>query len=85
MPTTRIHIIKLTQISQTPLRSSLAQMALGPIRLDVDGLVGILEGLLVITLGTVDSRSVGVEDVVFGLDRDGLGELVTVSLSAESR
>lgn len=60
-------------------------MALGPVGLDADGLLRILESLLVVILSRVYSRAVGVKDLVLGLDLDGLRELLTFgSLSAES-
>ena len=52
-------------------------MALRPIRLDVDSLVGILEGLLVFGLGGIDRGTVRIEDVVFGLETNGLGKFLT--------
>ncbi len=65
--------------------SSFAELALRPVRLDGDGLLGILEGLLVLGLGAVDGGTVGVEDVVLGFDSDGLGEFLTGVSSATSR
>lgn len=52
-------------------------MALGPIGLDLDRLLGIFEGFLIFVLGGVDSGTVGVEDVVFGFNGKGLGEFLT--------
>lgn len=57
-------------------------MALRPIGLDHDRLLGIFEGFLIFVLGGVDSGAVGVEDVVFGLDGNGLREFLTGFLSA---
>lgn len=59
-----IATILLTEISQTTGGSSLARPALGPVRLEFGGLGGIVEGLLVIGLRRVDSRAIGVEDMV---------------------
>lgn len=60
-------------------------MALGPVRLDVNGLVGIVKGLLVFGLGSVDGGPVGVKDVVLGLDLEGLGEFLTIfSLASQT-
>ena len=52
-------------------------MALGPVRLDADRLLGILEGLLVLVLGGVDGGTVGVEDLVLGINSNSLCELLT--------
>lgn len=68
----------LTEISQALVSSSLAGVALGPVGLDTDGLLGIIESFLVFGLSSVDSRSVGEEDVVFGFDFNSLRELLTV-------
>lgn len=56
-------------------------MALGPIGLDLDRLLGIFEGFLIFVLGGVDGRAVGVEDVVFGFDSKGLREFLTGFIS----
>lgn len=52
-------------------------MALGPIGLDLDRLLGVFEGFLIFVLGGVDSGAVGVEDVVFGFNGKGLREFLT--------
>lgn len=59
-------------------------MALGPIGLDLDRLLGIFEGFLIFVLGGVDSGAVGVEDVVFGFDGKGLGEFLAGFLSVSA-
>lgn len=75
-------IISPTQISQTASRSSLTNPALRPIGLELGGLVGVVESLLVFGLGSIDGGSVGVKDVVAGFKFDGLGEFVTVWISS---
>lgn len=51
-------------------------MALGPVGLDLDGLLGILKGFLVFVLRGVDSGAVGEKNVVLGLDGKSLGEFL---------
>lgn len=46
------------------MSSSFALVAFGPIGLDFNGLVSIGQGFFEITLGSVDSGAVRVEDVV---------------------
>lgn len=58
--------------------SAFASPALGPVWLDLGGLFGVLERIVPLLLGGIGGRSVGVEDMVFGLKSDGLGELVAV-------
>jgi hypothetical protein len=59
-------------------------MALGPVGLDLDGLLGIFESFLVFLLGGVDSGAVGEENVVLGLDGKGLGEFLAGLLSVSA-
>lgn len=59
-------------------------MALGPIGLDLDRLLGIFESFLVFVLGGVDGGAVGVENVVFRFDGKGLGEFLAGVLSASA-
>jgi hypothetical protein len=68
----------LTEVSKTTIGSSLTLPSFGPIWLDFRSLVGVFEGFLVCGLSSVYCGTVGVENVIFGLDRDSLGELVTV-------
>lgn len=49
-------------------------MTLRPVGLDLNSLLGILEGFLVFMLGGVDGGTVGEKDVVLGLDGQSLGE-----------
>ena len=56
-------------------------MALGPIGLDLDRLLGIFESFLVFVLGGVDGGAVGVENVVFRFDGKGLGEFDMLNCS----
>jgi len=67
--------------------SSLASPTLRPVRLDLCNFLGIFKGLLVVLFRGIGGGTVGVEDVVGGLDGDGLGELVAgvyVSTSAQN-
>lgn len=57
--------------------STFASPALGPVGLDFGRLVGIIQCIVPVLFGSISGRSVGVEDVVFGLKSDGLSELVT--------
>ena len=58
---------------------SLAAPALGPVGLQLCRLLGILEGVVPVLLGRVGGGPVAVEDVIGGVDGDGLGELVATS------
>ena len=49
-----------------------------PVRLDLGGLLSILQGILPVLLGSIGGRPVAVENVVGGVDLNGLGESVTV-------
>lgn len=55
---------------------ALTAPALDPVGLDLRRLVGVGQGAVPVLLGGVGSGPVAVEDVVLGLDGDGLGELV---------
>lgn len=77
-----VSIVGAKQISLAVKSSTLAPPAFGPVRLELSRLLRILESRVPLLLGSVGSRSVRVEDVVFGLDGDGLGKLVTVAESA---
>ena len=67
----------LTKVAQAPVSSTLAEVALGPVGLDADRLLGILEGFLVLVLGGIDGGTVGVEDLVLGIKSNSLCELLT--------
>jgi hypothetical protein len=56
----------------------------GPVRLDLGRLLSILQGIVPFLLGSVGSRAVAVENVVFGLKGNSLGELVAVFKLAKS-
>jgi hypothetical protein len=73
--------LSLTEVTQAPVSSTLAEVALGPIRLDADRLLGILEGFLVLVLRGVDGGAVGVEDLVLGINSNSLCELLTIEIS----
>lgn len=74
--------LPLTQISQATVGSSLAELALGPIGLDADGLLCILERFLILILGGVRGGAVGVENGVLGVNADSLSEFLTELSSA---
>jgi hypothetical protein len=62
-------------------------VTLGPVWLDLDGLLGILQSLLVFVLSGVDSGAVGEEDMVLRFDSKSLGEFLAAmyqSWSTES-
>lgn len=52
-----------------------AAVALGPVGLELDGLLGVGEGVGVVVEGGVGGGSVGVEDVVGRGEGDGVGEV----------
>ena len=56
---------------------TLAAPALDPVGLDLRRLLGIIQGIVPVLLGGVGGGAIAVEDVVLGLNGDGLGELVT--------
>lgn len=58
-------------------------ISFSPVRLDLSGLLSILQGIVPFLLGSVGSRAVAVENVVFGLEGNSLGELVAVSKLAK--
>lgn len=70
-------MVSRTKIAEATVGSSLTGMALGPVGLNLDGLLGILKSFLVFVLGRVDGGAVGEEDVVFGFDGKSLGEFLT--------
>lgn len=57
--------------------STLSTPALGPVRLNLGSFLGIGQSIVPVLLGCVGSRSVAVQDVVLGLEGNGLGELVS--------
>lgn len=73
-----IGVVRADEVAQTVQSGSLAAPSLGPVRLDLRGLGGVLEGVLVVLLGGVGRRAVRVQDVVRGLELDGLGEVLTI-------
>lgn len=81
LETLLVRIIGGEKVAQTVLRCSKASPSLGPVRLDLGSLLGIVQGVLPVLLGGVGCGAVTVKDVVVGLDLNGLGELGTVTLS----
>ncbi|PKK50757.1 hypothetical protein CI102_4349 [Trichoderma harzianum] len=73
-----VRIVCSEQISLAVKSSAFASPALGPVWLDLGRLFGVLQRIVPVLLGGICGRSVGVENVVFGLKSDGLGELVAV-------
>ena len=66
-------------------RCTLPAPSFRPVRLDLGGLVRILESLVELLQGGVCARSVGVEDVVSRLCIYCLGEFLTVTRSGLMR
>lgn len=64
---------------------ALAAPTLDPVGLDLRRLLGVVQGIVPVLLGGVGGGAVAVEDVVLGLDGDGLGELVAVEVSGVVR
>lgn len=77
-------VLRLTQIAQSTVGSSLAELALGPIGLDADRLLSILQSFLILSLRGVNGGAVGVEDVVLGFNVDSLSEFLTGLWSAST-
>lgn len=73
-----VGIVCAQQVTLAEERCALAAPALGPVRLDLGGLLGILESIVPVLLGSVRGGTVAVEDVVARVEGDGLCELVTV-------
>jgi hypothetical protein len=71
-----VGIVSAEQVALTVEGGALSAPALGPVRLDLGGLLGILEGVVPLPFRGVGGGAVAVEDVVLGLNGDGLGELV---------
>lgn len=67
-----VNIVGLGVAAETEEGSSLAAVALGPVGLELDSLLTVLESLLVVLLGGVAGRAVGVEDVVGCVELNGL-------------
>ena len=62
--------------------SPLASPSFSPVGFDLSCFRGIVQGIVPLLLGGMCGGSVAVEDVVLGLELDGLGELVTGTQSA---
>jgi len=60
---------------------ALAAPALSPVGLELGGFGGVGEGIVPLAVGGVGDGAVAVEDVVVGLEQDGLGKLVTGRMS----
>lgn len=73
-----IGIVSIEEISFAMQCGALASPALGPVRLELGGLFGILQGGVPFLLGGIGGRAVAVENVVGRLEGNGLGEFVTV-------
>lgn len=75
LQTLLVGIVGSQQIALSVQSSTLAAPTLGPVGLDLGGLLGVLQRIVPVLLGSVGGRSVAVEDVVFGLNGNSLGEL----------
>lgn len=67
-----VDIVGLGIATETEESSGLATVALGPVGLELDSLLTVLESLLVVLLGGVAGGAVGVEDVVGCVELNGL-------------
>lgn len=79
-----VRIVCSEQISLAVKSSTFASPALGPVWLDLGRLFGVFQRIVPVLLGGIGGRSVGVEDVIFGLKSDGLSELVAVCKQSEN-
>lgn len=78
-----IRVISAEKVALSKEGGPLAPPALGPVGLQLCGLLGILEGVVPVLLRGMCGRSVAVEDVVGWVDGNSLCKLVTgVVLSA---
>ena len=73
-----VSIVGAQQVTLAEERCALAAPALGPVGLDLGGLLGILESVVPVLLGGVCGGTVAVEDVVGRVEGNGLCELLTV-------
>jgi hypothetical protein len=73
-----VGVVGAQQVALAPKRRALAAPALCPVGLDLGRLLGVLKRQIPLLLGGVGCRPVAVEDVVGGIDGDGLGELVAI-------
>lgn len=73
-----VRIVGADKVALAVEGSTFAAPALGPVRLDLGGLDGVVQGMVPVLLGSVSGGAVGVEDVVLGLEGNGLRELVAV-------
>lgn len=71
------------EIALAVQRGALASPALDPVGLDLRSFLGIGERTVPVLLGGEGGGPVAVQDVVLGLERDGLGEFIAGSGSAE--
>lgn len=71
-----INIVGLGVATQSEKGSGLATITLGPVRLQLNRLFAILKRLLIVLLGGVTGGAVGEEDVVGGVELDGLCEVI---------
>lgn len=73
-----VSIVGAQQVTLAEERCALAAPTLGPVGLDLGGLLGILQSIVPVLLGGVCGRTVAVEDVVGRVEGNGLCELVTI-------
>lgn len=71
-----VGVVRTDEVALSMEGGTLAAPALGPVRLECCGLVGIVESVGPVLLGGVRCGAITVEDVVLGLEGNGLGELV---------
>jgi len=80
-----VGIIGGQELAQAVKSGALAAPALGPVRLELGGLLGILEGVIPVLLGGMGSGPVAVKDVVLGVEGNGFGELFAATRSGQRR
>ena len=72
-----VSIAGTDQITGTVESGTLPAPSSRPVRLDLGGLLSILQGILPVLLGSIGGRPVAVEDVVVGVDFNSFGEGIT--------
>jgi hypothetical protein len=73
-----VGIVGAQEVALSVQSSTLASPTLGPVGLNLCGLLSVLQGMFPIFLRGVSSRSVAVKNVVFGLNGNSLSELFAV-------
>lgn len=77
LQTLLVGIVGAEKVALSMQSSAFSAPALGPVWFDLGGLVGVGKSVVPVLFGGIGSRSVAVQDVVFGLEGNGLGKLVS--------